>query len=107
MSKRLSIYENQRCKLAREFFEEWGFDINILGIKRIESSGKRWLSAFRTNGITSLQDARKFNNGRPSEKEKSLEEKYEKLKAKLNLLQAENELLKKLEMLERSVMIKK
>ena len=33
--KRLFISENHRGKLAREIFEEYGFDINILGIKRI------------------------------------------------------------------------
>ena len=46
---------------------------------------------------------KKFNTGRPTEKDLSLEEKYEKLQAKLKLLQAENELLKKLEMLERGM----
>ena len=53
-----------------EIFEECGFNIDILGMKRVESSGKRWRSAFRRNGITQLQDTRKFNNGRPSEKYK-------------------------------------
>ena len=37
----------------------------------------------------------------------AIEEKYEKLQARVKLLQAENELLKKLEMLERSVKQKK
>ena len=105
--KRIFISENQCGKLPRQIFEECGFDINILGIKRIESSGKRWRSAFRRNGVSQLQDTRKFNTGRPTEKELSLEEKYEKLQAKLKLLEAENELLKKLEMLERSVNKKK
>jgi hypothetical protein len=76
-------------------------------MKRIESAGKRWRSAFRRNGVSQLQDTRRFNNGRPSEKELSLEEKYKKLQAKIKLLQAENELLKKLEMLERRVKRKK
>ena len=58
---------------------------------------------FRRNGVEQLQDTRKFNTGRPTEKDLSLEEKYEKLQAKLKLLQAENELLKKLEMLERGM----
>ena len=44
---------------------------------------------------TTTKDTRKFNTGRPTEKDLSLEEKYEKLQAKLKLLQAENELLKK------------
>ncbi|MBU5455974.1 hypothetical protein [Caproiciproducens sp. MSJ-32] len=35
-----------------EIFEECGFNIDILGMKRVELSGKRWRSAFRRNGIT-------------------------------------------------------
>jgi len=105
--KRLFIVENQAGKFPRQIFEECGFDINILGIKRIESSGKRWRSAFRRNGISQLQDTRKFNTGRPTEKHLSIEEKYEKLQAKVKLLEAENELLKKIEKLERSVKLKK
>ncbi|NRT32922.1 hypothetical protein BJV38_004496 [Clostridium beijerinckii] len=105
--KRLFIAENEKGKFPREIFEECGFDINIIGLKRIQSSGGRWRSAFRRNGVEQLQDTRKYNTGRPSEKNLSLEEKYEKLQAKLKLLQAENELLKKLEMLERSVEKKK
>lgn len=105
--KRLFIVENQAGKFPRQIFEECGFDINILGIKRIESSGKRWRSAFRRNGISQLQDTRKFNTGRPTEKHLSIEEKYEKLQAKVKLLEAENELLKKIEKLERSVNLKK
>ena len=34
------FFENQAGKFPRQIFEECGFDINILGIKRIESSGE-------------------------------------------------------------------
>lgn len=105
--KRLFIAENEKGKFPRDIFIECGFDINIIGLKRIKSSGSRWRSAFRKNGVDQLQDTRKYNTGRPSEKDLSLEEKYTRLQAKLKLLQAENELLKKLEMLERSVKQKK
>lgn len=101
--KRLFISENEKGKFPRDIFAECGFDVNIIGLKRIKSSGSRWRSAFRRNGVEQLQDTRKYNTGRPTQKEISLEEKYEKLQAKLKLLQAENELLKKLEMLERGV----
>ena len=101
--KRKFIAENNNGKFPREIFEENGFNIDILGMKRVESAGKRWRLAFRRNGVTQLQDTRKYNTGRPSEKELSLEEKYEKLQAKIKLLQAENELLKKLEIIERGV----
>ena len=45
--------------------------------------------------ICGLSDTRKSNSGSPSEKELSIEEKYERLKAQIQLLKAENELLKK------------
>ena len=105
--KRVFIYENEKGKLPRDIFSECGFDIDMIGIQRIHSSGKRWRSAFRRNGVSQLQDTRKYNTGRPTEKELSLEEKYKKLQFKIKLLEAENELLKKLEMLERSVNHKK
>lgn len=105
--KRLFITENQSGKYAKQIFKECGFDINILGKERINSSGKRWRCTYRKNGISGLRDTRKENSGRPSEKELSLEEKYKKLQAKVKLLQSENDFLKKLEMLERGVNISK
>ena len=93
--KRIFIAENLNGKFPRQIFEEHDFNINILGMKRVKSAGKRWRSAFRRNGVSQLQDTRKFNTGRPSQKELSLEDKYEKLQAKIKLLEAENELLKK------------
>jgi transposase len=101
--KRIFIAENENGKLPRQIFEEYGFDIDILGTHRIKSCAKRWRNAYRENGISGLQDTRKENTGRPREKELSIEEKYERLKAQNNLLKAENELLKKIDMLERGM----
>lgn len=47
------------------------------------------------------------NRKLPSEKELSIEEKYERLKAQNTLLKAENELLKKIDLLERGLRRKK
>ena len=105
--KKLFICENEKGKLPRDIFSECGFDVDLIGIERVKSSGGRWRSAVRRNGISQLQDTRKYNTGRPTEKDLSLEEKYKKLQLKIKLLEAENELLKKLEMLERSVNRKK
>ncbi|WP_039632786.1 HTH domain-containing protein, partial [Clostridium argentinense] len=66
--KRLFIAENEDGKFPRQIFEECGFNIDILGLNRIQSCGKRWRAAFRKNGVTQLQDTRKFNTGRPIEK---------------------------------------
>lgn len=37
--KRLFIAENQNGKLPKEIFEDNGFDINIIGMKRIKAAG--------------------------------------------------------------------
>jgi transposase len=105
--KRIFISENEKGKLPRVIFEECGFNIDILGMKRVESSGKRWRAAYREDGILGLQDTRIENSGRPREKDLTLEEKYERLMAQNKLLKAENELLKKLDMLERRMVRKK
>ena len=105
--KSIFIAENEKGKFPREIFEECGLDINILGIERIKSAGNRWRAAYRNNGVCRLTDTRKSNSGRPSENELSIEEKYERLKAHNNLLKAENELLKKIQYLERGLIKKK
>jgi transposase len=105
--KRMFITENEKGKLPRQIFEECGFDMEILGLRRIKSSADRWRAAYRKNGVYGLQDTRKTNSGRPSERELSLAEKYKRLEAQNNLLKAENELLKKLEIMERGMWKKK
>ena len=105
--KRLFIAENEKGKIPTVIFEECGFDLDVLGLDRVRSSGKRWRAAYREDGILGLQDNRVENSGRPREKELTLEEKYERLMAQNKLLKAENELLKKLDMLERRMVRKK
>lgn len=75
-------------------------------MERIKTA-KRWRKAYREAGIEGLQDTRKMNSGRPSERELTLEEKIARLETKNQLLRAENELLKKLDLLERQMRKKK
>lgn len=105
--KRHFIAENEKGKLPREIFEEAGLDVELIGLERIRSSGKRWRAAYRKSGIEGLQDTRKINSGRSAERELTLEEKIARLEAKNRLLEAENELLKKLDLLERQMLKKK
>lgn len=105
--KRIFIDESNNGKLPRIIFEEYGFDIDIIGMQRVKSSADRWRAAFKNGGAVKLTDTRKYNNGRPVEKDLTLEEKYKKLEAKMKLIKAENELLKKLDMIERRVLKKK
>lgn len=101
--KKIFIEENLLGSLPRNIFESYGLSVEILGIKRIESSGKRWRKQYRNVGIDGLQDTRKKNNGRPTIKNLSLEEKYKKLEEKIAFLEAENQFLKKLDQLERGL----
>lgn len=97
------ITQTEQGKFPREIFEDCGFDTEVLGINRIESSGKRWREAYRKHGVLGLRDTRTGNSGRPRERELSLEEKYARLEAETNLLKAENELLKKIRFAERGM----
>lgn len=101
--KKIFIEENLLGSLPRNIFESYGLSVEILGIKRIESSAKRWRNQYKNIGIAGLQDTRKKNNGRPTNKNLSLEEKYKKLEEKIAFLEAENEFLKKLDQLERGL----
>lgn len=84
--KHIFIAENEKGKLPRAIFEEYGFDIDILGMERVRSSGKRWRAAYKKEGILGLTDTRKGNSGRPIDKELSVEQQLERLKVHNNLL---------------------
>ena len=105
--KQVFIHENEQGKLPRQIFEDAGFDAEVLGGTRISKAADRWRTAYKDKGVSGLEDTRKYSSGRPLERELSIEEKYTRLEAKMKLLQAENELLKKLDQLERQMMKKK
>lgn len=105
--RRLFISEYEKGRFPRAIFEECGFMISILGIGRVESLSKDWRAKYKKNGVLGLQDTRRGSSGTHSDKELSIEEKYERLKTQNKLLKAENELLKKLDMLERGMRRKK
>lgn len=99
--KRIFINEYEESSSTIKIFEDHGFDTDILGKERVYSSGKRWRKSYKDKGIAGLDDTRKDNSGRPREKDLSLKEKYIRMEVQNNLLKAENEILKKLEIMER------
>jgi transposase len=105
--KQFFIIEDEAGKFPREIFAEAGFDIEAIGIKRVQMAAERWRTAYKELGVTGLEDSRKYSSGRPSERELSIGVKYARLEAKVKLLEAENEFLKKLDQLERQMMRKK
>ncbi|KKK33041.1 tranposase [Mesobacillus campisalis] len=101
--KELFIAQNEKGKFPSEIFRDCGFDPEIVGKRRIDSASKRWREAYRMNGVMGLRDTRPGNSGRSRERELSIEEKYARLEAEINLLKAENELLKKIRFAERGM----
>ena len=95
------IVENSKGILPRKIFEDNGFDIEIIGLKRIEQSAARWRKKYADMGVLGLKDSRTSNSGRPLLRELTAQEEIERLKAKISLLEIENEFLKKLDEIER------
>ncbi|MEH7336815.1 IS3 family transposase [Neobacillus drentensis] len=91
-------------KLPRQIFIENGFDIDVIGLKRIELSAYRWKKAYEKNGLIGLTDSRKTSSGRPLKRELTPAEVIEKQEARIKLLEGQVELLKKLEATERRLL---
>ncbi|WP_445506904.1 HTH domain-containing protein, partial [Niallia sp. 03190] len=91
-------------KFPRQIFEENGFDISILGLKRIEQSAYRWKKAYQKDGLIGLTDTRKSSSGRPVKRELTQSEIIERQEAKIKLLEGQVDLLKKLEITERRLL---
>lgn len=97
----LAISELEKGKTARQVFEKANFDVEIVGMKRVNTACNRWKAAYAKKGITALTDTRKGNSGRPTIKDLTTEEKLKCAELKIEMLQMENELLKKIELAER------
>ena len=91
-------------KLPRQIFAENGFDVDVIGTKRIEQSACRWKRAYGKNGLIGLTDMRKTSSGRPLKRELTPSEVIERQKARIELLEGQVELLKKLETTERRLL---
>ena len=99
--KRLFVEEYLKGRLPRIIFEEAGFDLNIIGVKRYEQAAARWIRAYNIDGIIGLRDTRKENAGRPTHKELSKDDIISKQEARIKLLEEQVEMLKKLDVTER------
>lgn len=97
------IAEYNNGKTPRQIFDEAGFNIDIIGIKRIECASSRWRKSYEKDGVLGLDDSRFNNSGRPRVRELTIEEILSKKDAEIEYLKAELELIKKLELGERQV----
>jgi transposase len=92
----------QEGKKPAEIFREAGFNLDIIGRENPNRCLKRWRQVFTCQGEAGLlEDQRgKGSTGRPAV-EQSIEKKLAQTEARIKLLEAENDFLKKLEALER------
>lgn len=97
------IVMNHKGYMPREIFEHYGFDVSVIGMARIASAGKRWRLAYKEEGVLGLQDQRINHSGRPLKRELTADEELNRLKAELLIVKAENELLKKLRYLRKTL----
>ncbi|RDY24328.1 IS3 family transposase, partial [Romboutsia maritimum] len=101
------IAEYENGKTSRKIFKDAGFNIDIIGIKRIDSASRRWRNAYKDKGVLGLEDTRTLNSGRTLNRDLTIEEVLAKKDAEIRYLKAELELIKKLELQERQVINKK
>jgi len=99
--KRVFIDQYVLGRTPREIFETSGFQVEILGMKRIEQCADRWKKAYENDGITGLADSRKEAFLRPSKQDLSPEEIIARQDAKIRLLEAQLAYVKKLDRNER------
>ena len=90
-------------KFPQDVFRECGIDPEIVGKKRIDCSAYRWRKQINSTG--EIIDTRTTKSGNTIKRELSDKEKLERAEAKIKLLEAENELLKKNELIEMGFLI--
>ncbi|WP_144083863.1 hypothetical protein [Brevibacillus panacihumi] len=82
-----------------EIFRSAGFDVDIIGQEKPKHCLKRWRKTYTTLGETGLLEEQrgKGSTGRPLGEGLSTAEKLKRAEARIKLLEAGNDLLKKLE----------
>lgn len=71
------VFETENYKkFPRQVFEECGFDIDVIGIKRTENAAYKWRKQYKKSG--ELKDTRKGKSGRTLKRELSDAEKLQR-----------------------------
>lgn len=92
-----------------DIFIDAGFDLDTIGHQKPKSCLKRWRDAVEAQGEAGLLEERrgKGSTGRKPAIGLSVEEKLKRAEARVKLLEAENDFLKKLDALEREAVKRK
>lgn len=62
--KRLLVQQLDEGKTPHMVVEQAGFNIEMIGMKRIEAAAFRWKLAYKKSGLVGLKDTRTMNWGR-------------------------------------------
>ena len=89
-------------KFPQDVFRECNIDSEIVGETRIRNCAYRW--RIQINSTGEISDTRTTKSGNTIKRELSDKEKLERAEAKIKLLEAENELLKKNELIEMGIL---
>lgn len=92
-------------KTPQVIFLEAGFDVDLIGHETPKHCLKDWRTIYRQQGEEGLRKDQRGSSspGRPADRELTVEDELRRAQARIRYLEKENELLKKLDALERSV----
>lgn len=92
----------QKGCTPQQIFVEAGFLLSIIGNRKPQECLKRWRAAYSAHGENGLLEERrgKAATGRRPAQDLTIQEQLERAEARIKLLEAENDFLKKLEELE-------
>lgn len=104
-----AVSSQAKGRTPTQIFLDAGFDIDLIGKEKPKDCLRRWRQVYASLGEQGLLQERRGSKsaGRQPKKELTLEDKLRRAEAKVKLLEAENDFLKKLEVLERQVGHKK
>lgn len=97
--KELFIAEYKAGKGPTQIFREAGFDVSLIGKRRLDSFTERVKK--QSERLSGFEDQRKYTSGRPKTKDLTDEEKIERLELKLKTLKQENDFLKRVRYINR------
>lgn len=100
--KLAAIQAYMQGQTPSEIFIQAGFNLDVIGHQKPKHSLKRWRDTFNQYGEKGLMTERrgKGSTGRKPSGELSAEDELKRAKAKIKLLEAQVDLLKKLDALE-------
>lgn len=92
-------------KAPQLIFIQAGFDLDLIGREKPKKCLKRWRAIFTQRGEDGLKNDHRgrTSTGRPIERELTTEDKLRRAEARIRYLEKENDLLKKFDAIERSV----